>query len=178
MATTKKADTKIVIVSGQEFSVPSDTETETIRQQLVSMGFADVASATPQKGKKTVDEVEYETIEFVKKAGTKGLDGRAFAALLAQVPKLPVTPDGQLTTDEARLLGRLATEYMTYGEALNSPLADVLGAIACFPEDEEYADDDDEDEGCGGYQRLSEGVKLCTLIDRLPAVAVPSAPAW
>lgn len=62
--------TKIVIVSGQEFSVPLETDNEAIRKQLAGMGFADVASATIQTGKRQVDGQDVQTIEFVKKAGT------------------------------------------------------------------------------------------------------------
>jgi len=69
MTTTEK----IVIVSGQEFRVPADTDNEAIRNQLKS-NFPDVANATVQKGKREIDGVEYDTIEFVKKAGTKGTD--------------------------------------------------------------------------------------------------------
>ena len=64
--TTGTALTKIVIVAGQEFSVPADTDNEAIRQQLLAQGFADVEEATIQAGKKTVDDLEYETIEFVR----------------------------------------------------------------------------------------------------------------
>ena len=55
--TTPQATTKIVIVAGQEFSVPADTPNEAIRTQLTSMGFADVASATIQTGTRTIDGV-------------------------------------------------------------------------------------------------------------------------
>lgn len=65
-------ETKIVIVAGQEFSVPASTDNEAIRAQLKSMGFADVASATIKTGKRTVGGVETATVEFVKQAGTKG----------------------------------------------------------------------------------------------------------
>jgi len=79
-------DTKIVIVSGQEFQVPAQTETAAIRQHLANT-FPDVATADVKTGKKTIDGQEYETLEFVKKAGTKGvLDAPDLAALLARVP--------------------------------------------------------------------------------------------
>lgn len=64
--------TKIIIVSGQEFSVPAETDNEAVREQLKQMGFTDVATATLTKGKRLIDGVEIETVEFVKKAGTKG----------------------------------------------------------------------------------------------------------
>jgi Fe2+ transport system protein FeoA len=60
--------TKIVIVAGSRFSVPAETDNEAVRQQLLAMGFADVASATIKTG----DEGGQATVEFVKKAGTKG----------------------------------------------------------------------------------------------------------
>jgi hypothetical protein len=65
------APDKIVIVSGQEFRVPADADHEAIRNQLTA-SFPDVGTATIQKGTRTIDGIRYETIEFVKKAGTKG----------------------------------------------------------------------------------------------------------
>lgn len=65
------ATDKIIIVSGQEFRVPADTDNEAIRTQLKA-NFPDVGNATIQTGKREIDGITYETIEFVKKAGTKG----------------------------------------------------------------------------------------------------------
>ncbi len=67
------ATDKIIIVSGQEFRVPADTDNEAIRNQLRA-NFPDVGNATIQTGTKSIDGVEYQTVEFVKKAGTKGTD--------------------------------------------------------------------------------------------------------
>jgi len=67
------ATDKIIIVSGQEFRVPATTDNEAIRTHL-KPNFPDVGNATIQTGTRTIDGVAYETIEFVKKAGTKGTD--------------------------------------------------------------------------------------------------------
>jgi hypothetical protein len=157
--TTTQA-TKIVIVSGQEFSVPADTDNEAIRQQLAGMGFADVAAATIQKGKRTVDGQELETIEFIKKAGTKGLDGVELAALLARVPpsKAPGRRNGG---DE--LLYRLINGELTIAEALadNGDMIDNTLIAA-----REYS------------PRQSQGAQLCSLSDRLSAVPAAADCAW
>ena len=117
--TTPEA-TKIVIVSGQEFSVPAATDNEAIRQQLSGMGFADVAAATIQKGKRQIDGQEVETIEFVKKAGTKGMDGAGLAQLLATVPPttLPATRRYGPTNEQAALLADLSEGDLTFEQAI------------------------------------------------------------
>lgn len=148
--------TKIVIVAGQEFSVPAETENEAIKAQLLAMGFTDVASATIQKG--TRDGVE--TIEFVKKAGTKGLGGADLAALLAGLPSAPL--DQRLGQDSAALLARLTAAQMTIGEALaHGP--DLREAL---------------DEVGGGYHRPSEGAALCDRVDHAPAAPCAIPCAW
>lgn len=147
--------TKIVIVAGQEFSVPSDTDNEAIREQLKVQGFADVASATIQKGKKTVGEVEYETIEFVKKAGTKGMDGAGLAQLLGQVF---ASSHGDRRPD---LLMRLVSGQLTVAEALADGAGPIQEALQC-----------DEDQV---HELRSKGAQLCSAIDALPAVAAPCA---
>jgi hypothetical protein len=151
--TTGTAPTKIVIVAGQEFSVPADTDNEAIRQQLLAQGFADVASATIQTGKKTVGGAEYPTVEFVKKAGTKGMDGAELAALLGCIP---ASGHGARRPD---LLMRLISGQLTVAEAL----ADGAGPI-------QEALERDEDEV---REIHSKGAQLCTAIDELPAVAAP-----
>lgn len=160
MTTASTATTKIVIVSGQEFSVPIETDNEAIRQQLAGMGFADVAAATIQKGKRTVEGQDIETIEFVKKAGTKGLDGAALAALLGSVPPAP-PPSRRSAGDE--LLTRLINGDLTIAEALadNGDLIDntLVAAREHTP-------------------RQSQGAQLCAKSDRLPAVPVAAACAW
>jgi hypothetical protein len=70
---TTPSPTKIIIVAGSRFSVPFETDNEAVRQQLLAMGFADVASADVRVG----NEAGQVTVEFVKKAGTKGSDHAA-----------------------------------------------------------------------------------------------------
>lgn len=148
--------TKIVIVAGQEFAVPAETDNEAIRQQLLTMGFADVASATIQKG--TRDGTE--TIEFVKKAGTKGLDGAELAGLLAGLPPGPLTLPP--STSAAGLLERLVTERLTVGEALANEriIHHALGELA------------------GGWTPQKEGAALCDRVDRVPAAPCATPLGW
>lgn len=158
--------TKIVIVSGQEFSVPLETDNEAIRTQLTGMGFADVASATIQKGKKTVEGVEYETIEFVKKAGTKGLDPSDLAELLAQlkVADLPALLPYGPTAEQSALLLDLTEGTLTFEAALEIAveLSAALEACCDVP----------------SYQP-KEGKELCTALDGLSPVAARTAvSAW
>lgn len=158
------AATKIVIVAGQEFSVPAETDNEAIRQQLTSMGFADVASATVQKGTRALGEERVETVEFVKKAGTKGLDGAGLAAVLAALPRagtlqrLVIGP----TTEQAALVARLLDGDLTIDAALTTH-QDALDAALDACQQEPPA------------PRV-EGARLCDRIAPLAAVAAPSAP--
>ena len=166
--TTPQATTKIVIVAGQEFSVPADTPNEAIRQQLTSMGFADVASATIQTGTRTIDGTPTETIEFIKKAGTKGLGAAELAALLTHVPPTGAASTiGGLTRDQTRLLNRLTTGDLTCVEAVFPPVAAALGALLNHLE-----------ESRGGSAVNHEGGRLCATLDRLGAVAAPAPSAW
>lgn len=159
------ASTKIVIVAGQEFSVPADTPNEAIRTQLTSMGFADVAAATIQTGTRTIDGVETPTIEFVKKAGTKGLDAAGLAALLERVPPTNAVPHvAGLTRAQTRLLARLMSGDLTCDQALaaQDDLRTLLDTVAAHE---------------GGYA-TREGGRLCQQIDALPAVAAAAPSAW
>lgn len=61
---------KIIIVEGQNFPVDIVTSNEDIRAHLAAT-YPMVAAATIQTGKKTIEGVEYHTVEFVKKVGTK-----------------------------------------------------------------------------------------------------------
>lgn len=125
--------TKIVIVAGQEFSVPASTDNEAIRSHLASQGFADVASATIQKGKRTVGEQTIETVEFVKKAGTKGMNGAELAALIGRAPAAP-PPKARVvgpTREQAQLLYNLRDGVLTIGQALTR-LDDLDGAITSY----------------------------------------------
>lgn len=156
--TTTAPTTKIVIVSGQEFSVPLDTDNEAIRTQLSGMGFADVASATIQKGKKTVDGVEYETIEFVKKAGTKGLDSAELAQLLGQLDatELPILLTYGPTAQQAALLADLAESALTFAAALEAEPELTPALLACH----------ETPPLC-----RTEGAELCIVLDGLSPVA-------
>lgn len=149
--------TKIVIVAGQEFSVPAETDNEQIRQQLVSMGFTDAAGATIQKG--TREGVE--TIEFVKKAGTKGADGAALAQLLARVPAAPIATSGP-TRSALALLRRLEAGALTIGEALANE-AVLMAALA---------------DQINRSPANTEGAKLCARVDTLPAVPCAAPSSW
>lgn len=162
---TTPVATKIVIVSGQEFSVPADTDNEAIRKQLAGMGFADVASATIQTGKRTVEGQEVQTIEFVKKAGTKGLDGAELAALLATLPptKLPIERIYGPAAAQAALLDQFAEGALTFAEvfALEERLAPALEA--CYQEPPTVR---------------KEGAALCNTIDTLVPVVPSASCAW
>jgi hypothetical protein len=144
---------KIVIVAGNQFSVPLATATEAVRQQLLGMGFADVASAEAKEGK-SADGTP--TLEFIKKAGTKGLDGAELAALLRQVPPVPVN---RASLDAVTIAARLLDEALTWGEALEQDAAGALDIVA------------GSNEGCA-----TEGGRLCARL-ALPAAAAPVA-AW
>lgn len=156
--TTQQAATKIVIVAGQEFSVPADTDNEAIRQQLTQMGFADVASATIQKGTREIDGVKHETIEFVKKAGTKGLDAAELAELLTRMPPapLPALVIYGPSFEQATLLSRLAAGELTFADALalEAQLAPALEAAYDTPP-----------------MPRQEGAALCSTLDGLAPVA-------
>jgi len=157
--------TKIVIVSGQEFSVPSDTDNEAIRTQLSGMGFADVAAATIQKGKRTVDGQEVETIEFVKKAGTKGMDGAELVALLGTLKPsvLPPTQTYGPTIAQAELLTQLRDGELTFADALarEAEIAQALDACGEQPP----------------YQERKGGA-LCYTLDQLVAAHSAAPVAW
>lgn len=158
--TATTATTKIIIVAGQEFQVDLSADNEAIRAQLTSQGFADVAAATIQKGTTERDGTVYETVEFVKKAGTKGLGGAELAALLTKVPqaKLPV----RVLYGNA-LLTRLVNNQLTIAEALAAEDALDTALLACH---ESYS------------PRNSKGAQLCEPCDRLPAVAAAAPCAW
>jgi hypothetical protein len=159
---TTAPTTKIVIVSGQEFTVSLETDNETIRESLKSAGFPDVANAQIQAGKKVVDGVEYQTIEFVKKAGTKGLDSALLAQLLAEVPaqRLPVD---RLNRSAAALVRRLEEEDLTFGEAL-ARRKELIGAVS--------------DLTGRSVPLRNEGVQLCDSVDHIPAAPCVTPFGW
>jgi hypothetical protein len=144
-----------VIVAGQEFSVPAETENETIREQLKQMGFADVASATIQAGKKPDGTP---TVEFVKKAGVKGGDfsPAALVGLLATVPADRIDPRHR---SAARIVRQLMDAELTWDEALHLNADNAINEMVI-------------DEGCGS----AKGAQVCTRLN-LPAVAA-AVPVW
>lgn len=145
---------KVVIAAGQRFSVPSDTDNETVRQQLIGMGFADVANAEVKKGK---DPDGTETIEFVKKAGTKGLTG---ADLLGRLHHIPAQTIAASRLEPARIVARLLGEQFTFEEAVADDLAlNALREITAIPTE-------------------TRGAPLCQRLDALPAVASADPRAW
>lgn len=147
--------TKIVIVAGQQFSVPGDTDNETVRQQLLGMGFADVANAEIKKSK-TAEGVE--TVEFVKKAGTKGLTGADLAARLRHIAPAPLPPEHSA----AKLRFQLFGERLTFEEAVAEDAAlNALRATATVT----------------AVQTIRGG-QLCQQLDALPAVASRDALTW
>jgi hypothetical protein len=148
------AETKIVIVAGQEFSVPADAKVEDLRTHLTSM-FPDVASATVQKGKRTIDGVEYETVEFVKKAGTKGATGEDIVAVLRAIPALRLAPP---PADAAALLARVVAGQATIQDALGG---DVTATIAALPK-----------------PVMNTGGALCSQLDGLTPVTGRGPSAW
>lgn len=155
--TTTTAPTKIVIVSGQEFSVPADTPIEDLRTHLAQT-FPDVASATVQKGTKKIGDTTYETIEFVKKAGTKGATSAELAALLLDIP--PIRMRAPASTATADLIERIRKGEASIAEALD---AGAAAAIAALP----YRDGSNQNGGT-----------LCAQCDTISPVAAGEVSAW
>lgn len=118
------APERIFIVSGQEFRVDVAHDIEAVRSHL-SGQFPDVATATVKNGARVIDGVSYETVEFVKKAGTKGMDGGELAAILATVPA-----QWPNLENPERLIERLLTGQLTLGQVADLHLADVIHRAA------------------------------------------------
>ncbi len=117
--------------------------------------FPDVASATVQQGKKKIDGVEYPTIEFVKRAGTKGATADELLALLAHVPAVRLNaPPGE----SGNLIALVLSGQATLGQALDSQ---VLARIAALPR-----------------RSHQNGGLLCSRLDDLSPVPVADPPAW
>lgn len=152
---TTTATTKIVIVSGQEFSVPAETPEPEIRSHLAQT-FPDVASAEIKRGTKQIDGVTYQTIEFVKRAGTKGANGADIAAVLGSILGLRLSPP---PTAARHLLDRVRQGQATIAEALEG---NVISTIEGLPE---------------STQQIAGGT-LCMSVDALPAVAASDPSAW
>jgi hypothetical protein len=62
---------KLILVQGQRFEVPIDTDNEAVRAALVAQ-FPDIATAAIKEDFLTEDGVKYKTVSFIKEAGTKG----------------------------------------------------------------------------------------------------------
>jgi len=63
---------KLVIVEGQRFLVAVGIDNETVRQHLIRQGFANLAGAEIRTGTAQHDGRTLATVDFIKKAGTKG----------------------------------------------------------------------------------------------------------
>lgn len=63
---------KLVIVEGQRFLVAAAIDNETVRQHLIRQGFANLAGAEIRIGTAQHDGRILATVDFIKKAGTKG----------------------------------------------------------------------------------------------------------
>lgn len=63
---------KLVIVEGQRFLVATGIDNETVRQHLIRQGFANLAGAEIRTGTAQHDGRTLATVDFIKKAGTKG----------------------------------------------------------------------------------------------------------
>lgn len=63
---------KLVIVEGQRFLVAASIDNETVRQHLIRQGFANLAGAEIRTGTAQHDGHTLATVDFIKKAGTKG----------------------------------------------------------------------------------------------------------
>lgn len=146
--TTATPTERIIIVSGQEFRVPLATPLADVRAHLAQT-FPDVASATEQKGKKKIDGVEYETVEFIKKAGTKGLEFAAVVAALADLAPLPVPQI--LSHAELERIIELRAGNMTFAEALE---LDVIALVSALSQPQSM-----------------NGVTLCNQLDNITPVA-------
>lgn len=143
--------TKIVIAAGQEFSVDVSADNEAIRSHLAAT-FPEVATAEIRQTTRTVDGVEIPVVEFVKKAGTKGLSGAELAARLMLVPRGRLPREG-FTRQQADLLSRFMEGKMTVDEALAAENA-ILAAH----------------EAATGISRpVEEGARLCNVVCSAPA---------
>lgn len=63
---------KLVIVEGQRFLVAAGIDNETVRQHLIRQGFANLVGAEIRTGTAQHDGRTLATVDFIKKAGTKG----------------------------------------------------------------------------------------------------------
>lgn len=152
--TTDAPTTKIAIVSGKEFQVALEIDNETIRQHLAK-DFPDVASATIKTGSRKIGDQTYETVEFVKKAGTKGMDGAELGDVLRRVPRKDI--DTRPATPDMDLVRRLCHGGMTIAE-VHATRDDLFAAL--------YNAIETPSSGS------KEGERLCSKLESIPAVAV------
>ncbi len=66
------ATEKLVIVEGQTFVVDAIIDNETIREHLIRQGFANLAGAEIRIGTRQHQDKTVATVDFIKRAGTKG----------------------------------------------------------------------------------------------------------
>lgn len=71
-ATERNDAEKLVIVEGQTFLVDAAIDNETIRDHLVRQGFANLAGAEVRTGTRQQNGKTIATVDFIKRAGTKG----------------------------------------------------------------------------------------------------------
>jgi len=148
--------TKIALIEGEHFSVPYDMPVAEIRENLAAT-YPGIRTANVAKGRITIEGLHYETVEFSKQAGTKGLEGEADAPH----PLLPLLHLDRVRAVQvpdfrnARLMRR---GLLTFAEALDLPLfVDRSPSLS------------------------SVGVRLCQLLEDLPAAASGPAltvPGW
>jgi hypothetical protein len=69
---TAGATEKLVIVEGQTFVVDATIDNETIREHLIRQGFANLAGAEMRTGARQHQGQTVPTVDFIKRAGTKG----------------------------------------------------------------------------------------------------------
>ena len=69
---TAGATEKLVIVEGQTFVVDATIDNETIREHLIRQGFANLAGAEIRTGARQHQGQTVPTVDFIKRAGTKG----------------------------------------------------------------------------------------------------------
>lgn len=164
--TTATPTERIVIASGQEFRVPLDIEIEAVRQHL-AQNFPEVSSATIKKGKKTIEGTEYETVEFVKQAGTKGLSGSDLARLIALAPRQNIPKRPKPLSRDLAISQRLMP--LRHGTLT---VDQVLAQREVF----DAALDEAQRVWRQPHAMPEEGATLCNRIERLAPVAAPITP--
>lgn len=155
-ASANTPDTRILITpSGSEYQVPLTATEKELREHLAGT-YPDIEKAVLEKSKRKVGDLTYEVWNFVKRAGTKGADGRHLANLLAGTPPLAVSP---LPAATAERLRRLLAGDLTVGEALDT---DMLTVLRNLPE---------------SAIKLS-GVTLCQQLDAILPVPASDTCGW